>query len=237
VLEKGPRGSRNSSIERIKLFQVFERPGASASDPSATSRYSRTRRAPRGGGVRRVAVRKHPSGSASGRKRRGTVAQRPRGLGLSSSVSITARAASVSGCAACARDRAASARWRRPARAWHVDDALEARSSVANARPADRRARRGFPGARRSAARRSRDRAGESDEAILELAHLERGAHQDRDLVERWGRPEPSLRCNCSITSPMARASSSESSRRSPAPFRRLVLGAERLAEPPSLWR
>ena len=47
----------------------------------------------------------------------------------------------------------------------------------------------------------------ERDEAVFEFAHLERGAHQDGDLVERVARP----RCNCSISSPMARASSSES--------------------------
>ena len=47
----------------------------------------------------------------------------------------------------------------------------------------------------------------ERDEAVLEFAHLERGAHQDGDLVERRA---PS-RCSCSISSPMARASSSES--------------------------
>ena len=49
----------------------------------------------------------------------------------------------------------------------------------------------------------------ERDEAVLEFAHLERGAHQDRDLVEAWPCCPP--RCNCSISSPMARASSSES--------------------------
>ena len=39
----------------------------------------------------------------------------------------------------------------------------------------------------------------ERDEAVLELAHLERGAHQDRDLVRANGRS----RCSCSISSPI----------------------------------
>ncbi len=50
----------------------------------------------------------------------------------------------------------------------------------------------------------------ERDEAVFELAHLERGAHQDGDLVERVCADWPP-RCSCSISSPMARASSSES--------------------------
>ena len=47
----------------------------------------------------------------------------------------------------------------------------------------------------------------ERDEAVLELAHLERGAHQDGDLVERMA----ARAAAASISSPIARASSSES--------------------------
>ena len=69
----------------------------------------------------------------------------------------------------------------------------------------------------------------ERDEAVLELAHLERGAHQDGDLVERDAPP----RCSCSISSPMARASSSESQDAGDGDLlARLVVGAQRLAEP-----
>ena len=45
----------------------------------------------------------------------------------------------------------------------------------------------------------------EGDKTVLEFAHLERGAHQDRDFVERVS---PFL-CNSSINSPTVRASSS----------------------------
>ena len=47
----------------------------------------------------------------------------------------------------------------------------------------------------------------ERDEAVLELAHLEGGAHQDRHVVELVALAAGS----CSISSPTARASSSES--------------------------
>ena len=61
----------------------------------------------------------------------------------------------------------------------------KARSSAAARRSADRRARRGF-GALVEA--RTADHAigqPERDEALLELAHLERGAHENGDFVER----------------------------------------------------
>ena len=40
----------------------------------------------------------------------------------------------------------------------------------------------------------------ERDEALLEFAHLERGAHENGDLFER----SCPRRCNCSISSPIA---------------------------------
>ena len=54
----------------------------------------------------------------------------------------------------------------------------------------------------------------ERDEAVLELAHLERGAHQDGDLVEIVRAAGAVSRWSCSISSPIARASSSSPSRR-----------------------
>ena len=66
------------------------------------------------------------------------------------------------------------------------------------------------------------------DEAVLEHAHLERGAHQDRDLVQRDGRASRSA----SISSPIVRASSSSSHTPSDRDLvAELAVGEQRLAE------
>ena len=71
----------------------------------------------------------------------------------------------------------------------------------------------------------------ERDEAVLEGAHLERGAHQDRHLVQR----HVPLRCSCSISSPTARASCSASHDEATVTRDRVRVagvGEQRLAEP-----
>jgi hypothetical protein len=89
----------------------------------------------------------------------------------------------------------------------HIDDALEGEIVGGLADHAEKR--HGVADFQPLVEARAADDAvvePQRDEAFLELAHLERGAHQDRHVVE--ARP---LICACSISSPMARASSSES--------------------------
>ena len=77
-------------------------------------------------------------------------------------------------------------------------------------------------------------RQAERDEAVFEFAHLERGAHQDRDLIERT---MAAPRCSCSISSPMTRASSSESQEPVTVTFSPGTSSVRRvLPSRPSLW-
>ena len=68
----------------------------------------------------------------------------------------------------------------------------------------------------------------ERDEAVLELAHLERGAHQDRDLVERVAAALQLL----DLLADRARFLLGVPRRDDRDLLARLVLGAQRLAEP-----
>ena len=110
-----------------------------------------------------------------------------RGFGFNSSVAITARVAAISGTRAGARvvveqlDGGVA----EPALG-HIDDALEGEVVGLRIDAAQIGERVADFGALVEA--RAADHPigqAEGDEAVLELAHLERGAHQDRDLVER----------------------------------------------------
>ena len=90
----------------------------------------------------------------------------------------------------------------------HVDDALE--GEIVGRRVDDAQIGQRVADLGALVEARAADHAigqAERDEAVFELAHLERGAHQDGDLVERCGR----CAAAASISSPTARASSSES--------------------------
>ncbi len=76
-------------------------------------------------------------------------------------------------------------------------------------------------------------RQAERDEAVLELTHLERGAHQDRDLVERVRRAVPVVALQLlDLLADGARFFLGIPARGDLDLLARLVLGAQRLAEP-----
>src|SRR6266853_411174 len=76
-------------------------------------------------------------------------------------------------------------------------------------------------------------RQAERDETVLELAHLKRGAHQDRDLVERVRRAVPVVALQLlDLLADGARFFLGIPARGDLDLLARLVLGAQRLAEP-----
>src|SRR5262249_58725724 len=73
----------------------------------------------------------------------------------------------------------------------------------------------------------------ERDEAVLELAHLERGAHQDGDLVERMRIAAPVVALELlDLLADRARLFLGVPAGGHLDLLTRLVLGAQRLAEP-----
>jgi len=119
LFEKPARFSK-SCMERTSSLRFSSRPADRRSGPSATSRCSRSRPAR----FRPSVCAWNLSWRASARSGHQLAQRQPR-LRLISSVATAWRAASVSGCAACGHNRAASAWWRRRGRARDIDDALE----------------------------------------------------------------------------------------------------------------
>ena len=111
----------------------------------------------------------------------------------------------------------------------HIDDALE--GEVVVGRAITSQIGDGVPDFLALVEARAADHPigqAERDEAVLEGAHLERGAHQDGDVVEAFA----VLRCSCSMSSPIVRASSSPSQAAHGDLLARVVVGPQRLAEP-----
>ena len=116
----------------------------------------------------------------------------------------------------------------------HVDDALE--GEVVGARVHDAQISEGIADFLALIEARAADHAigqAERDEAVLELAHLERGAHQDGDLVERVRAPVAVVALELlDLLADGARLLLRIPARGDLHLLARHVLGAQRLAEP-----
>ena len=202
MCSRKPARFSNSSMERTSSFRFSSRPAASALRSllphlgvAALVEHDLGQL-----GVRQRVLLRRASGRSSSSRSRSAV----RGLGFSSSVSaISARGldqrdAPLAGVVVQQLDGGVA-----EAALGHVDDALE--GEVVGRRVDDAEIGEGVADLGALVEARAADDAigqAERDEAVFELAHLERGAHQDRDLVERVA----------------ARAAAARSPRRSSAP-------------------